>query len=356
MRYQLNQNDLILLSHFEEPVWPRTVSTYATEGRQVLVYNKDEALARFKQANLLDCRINAYPDYTGFGAINRQAPNFIFIDLDLSRFSFLNALDRGVENVLKNIKDKLNGAQATVIWPGNGYHIYLPIRAFILESESVFAEFEQPSKKFLRFSEKMLVVSPPEINSIKIVVTSNRQSAIEFEQLQDVTSQFITVRPEITAALPQKEVFIVHGHDDAAKNELSSFLFRPGLKPIILHEQPNNGKAVIEKFEQYASKVGYAFVLLTPDDIGGKDRRNLSERARQNVILELGYFMAKLGRDKVCGLYKGNVELPSDVLGVLYLKYENSIQERAFDISQELSSNGYKITLRINQSSGQKDI
>jgi Primase X len=121
-----------------------------------LVYDKEEALARFKHANLLDCRINAYPDYTGFGGINRQVPNFIFIDLDLSRFNSRNALDRALTSVLKNIKEKFRGAEPTVIWSGNGYHIYLPIQAFILESESVFAEYEQPSKKFLRFSERML--------------------------------------------------------------------------------------------------------------------------------------------------------------------------------------------------------
>jgi hypothetical protein len=140
-----------IIGHFDEPIWPRT-----TEGRQVLVHSKAEAIAIFKQANLLDCRINAYPYYTGFGGINRQAPNFIFIDLDLSSFNSRNALDRALSNVLKNIKDKFNGAHATVIWSGNGYHIYLPIKAFVLESESVFAEFEEPSKKFLRFSEKIL--------------------------------------------------------------------------------------------------------------------------------------------------------------------------------------------------------
>jgi hypothetical protein len=145
-----------ILSHFEEPIWPRTVSSRATEGRQILVYSKVEAISRFKHANLLDCRINAYPDYTGFSGINRQAPNFIFIDLDLSSFTSRDALDRALRNVLKNIKDKFNGTQPTVIWSGNGYHIYLPIQAFVLESESVFSEFEQPSKKFIRFSEKML--------------------------------------------------------------------------------------------------------------------------------------------------------------------------------------------------------
>ena len=150
----LEQGLDFILNHFEEPVWPRTIFT--PKEKQVLVYNKEEALARFKQANLLDCRINAYRAYTDFGHINRQAPNFIFIDLDLSRFNSMKALDKTLRNVLKNIYEKFNGAQATVIWSGNGYHIYLPIQAFILESESIFAEYGQPSKKFLRFSEKML--------------------------------------------------------------------------------------------------------------------------------------------------------------------------------------------------------
>jgi hypothetical protein len=145
-----------IVGHFGEPTWPRTISTHTTEGSQVLVYNKEEALARFQQANLLDCRINGYSYYIGFGGINRQVPNLIFIDLDLSHFNSRYILDRALRKVLKNIKEKFRGAQPTVIWSGNGYHIYLPIQAFILELESVFAEFEQPSRKFLRFSEKML--------------------------------------------------------------------------------------------------------------------------------------------------------------------------------------------------------
>jgi hypothetical protein len=70
-----------MLSHFDEPIWPRTISTHTTEGRQILVYSKEEAVARYKQASLLDCRINAYPDYTEYRGINRQAPNFVFLDL-----------------------------------------------------------------------------------------------------------------------------------------------------------------------------------------------------------------------------------------------------------------------------------
>jgi len=102
-----------------------------------------------------------------------------------------------------------------------------------------------------------------------------------------------------TADTKRHKVFIVHGHDDASKNELANFLWRIGLRPIILHEQPAAGRAIIEQFEKYAADVGYAFVLLTPDDFGGDNANKVVQpRARQNVILEMGYFMGKLKRER----------------------------------------------------------
>lgn len=117
-----------------------------------------------------------------------------------------------------------------------------------------------------------------------------------------------------------KTVFIVHGHDDAAKNSVARFVERFGLEAVILHEQPNKGLTIIEKFEKNASGAGFAIVLLTGDDIGAsKDTpETVKPRARQNVILELGYFCGSLGRSKVCVLYKEGVEIPSDYLGVIY--------------------------------------
>ena len=109
-----------------------------------------------KPAKFLDCKISAYPKYTEWNGINRQAPDLIFIDSDLSHFKSIEALDRALRNTLKNIKGKLDNAHPTVVWSGNGYHIYLPIKAFMLESESVFAEFEKPSMKFLQFVEQSL--------------------------------------------------------------------------------------------------------------------------------------------------------------------------------------------------------
>ncbi len=146
----------------------------------------------------------------------------------------------------------------------------------------------------------------------------NLRIPVEFsEQLKNVLSPGKIVE--------SNGIFIVHGHDEAAKESVARFIERSGAKPIILHEQPNAGKTIIEKFEDN-SDVGFAVVLLTPDDIGApkekKDQPRL--RARQNVILELGYFMGKLGRGRVCALYKEGVEIPSDYQGVLYIPMDSA--------------------------------
>lgn len=116
------------------------------------------------------------------------------------------------------------------------------------------------------------------------------------------------------------KVFIVHGHDDAARLDASRFVEKLGLEAIVLHEQANAGQTVIEKFEKHAGEARFAIVLLTPDDIGhavGKPQE-AKPRARQNVILEFGFFVSQLGREHVVALLKGNVEMPSDLNGLLY--------------------------------------
>ena len=113
-----------------------------------------------------------------------------------------------------------------------------------------------------------------------------------------------------------RKIFLVHGHDQAVTSIVARFLEKLKLEAVILHEQPNEGQTIIEKFERHAD-VGFAVVLLTPDDMGGiAPGSNLQPRARQNVILELGYFIGKLGRPRVCALYVTGVELPSDLHGV----------------------------------------
>lgn len=121
------------------------------------------------------------------------------------------------------------------------------------------------------------------------------------------------------------EIFIVHGTDNEAKVTVARFLERLDLKPIILHEQSNQGRTIIEKFEQHA-QVGFAVALLTSDDVGAvqEDAKNLKPRARQNVIFEFGYFIGRLGRNRVCALTKGDVEIPSDYDGVIYIPLDDA--------------------------------
>lgn len=138
-------------------------------------------------------------------------------------------------------------------------------------------------------------------------------------------------------------VFIVHGHDEGLKKEVAQLIQSLSLKPVILHEQPNQGRTIIEKLEDH-SEVAFALVLLTPDDIGGK-RSELNPRARQNVILELGFFIGKLGRKKVCALYSSGVELPNDLDGVLYIKHEKDSDEWKNELVKEIKAAGINVDL-----------
>ena len=139
------------------------------------------------------------------------------------------------------------------------------------------------------------------------------------------------------------EVFVIHGRDEGTKAMVARFLERLNLKPVILDEQPNQGLTIIEKFERHA-QVRFAVALLTPDDAGSLqgDGSNLNPRARQNVIFELGFFIGKLGREGVRALTKGDVEIPSDYAGVVYIplddfggwkmKLARELREAGFDL------------------------
>ena len=140
---------------------------------------------------------------------------------------------------------------------------------------------------------------------------------------------------------PSKRVFVVHGHAEAPREAVARFLQQLGLEPIILHEHANQGRTIIEKFEAHAD-VGFAIVLLTPDDEGGRQGERQQPRARQNVILELGYFIGRLGRGQVCALKLGDIELPSDILGVAWtlLDAAGAWRQR---VAKELDAAGYRL-------------
>ena len=143
----------------------------------------------------------------------------------------------------------------------------------------------------------------------------------------------------------QNRVFVVHGHDEEAKESVARYVEKLGLEAVILHERPNRGRTVIEKFEDY-SDAAYAIVLLTPDDVGAgaHDKESLRPRARQNVILELGFFIGWLGHERVCTLHKGSVELPSDISGVIWIPLDPNGAWRV-SLAKEMKAVGLQVDL-----------
>ena len=149
-----------------------------------------------------------------------------------------------------------------------------------------------------------------------------------------------------SGGIANKKVFVVYGHDEIAKTQLEALLRRWDLDPIILDQQASAGQTIIEKLEEYGADVGYAIVLATPDDEGkSKTESNYKSRVRQNVVLELGMFLSKLGREKVAILLKEdpNFEKPSDIQGLIYIPFQNKVDEVSISLIRELSRQGFSI-------------
>jgi len=204
----------------------------------------------------------------------------------------------------------------------------------------------------------------------------------ELNRIRDLPSQVLlrgvlkeTVKKVVSR--PSKKVFVAHGRDFKPAKELKAMLVKFGLKPIVLREQPSGSRTVIEKLEKYSKNVSYAFIILTPDDgsfnfallqeiVEKSEARALTQKekddlflnlfskivekvARQNVILEFGYFIGRLGRDHVCCLYKGDVQLPSDMQGIVYVPFKNSVKEAKNDIIRELKAVGLGLQIKKGQ-------
>lgn len=173
--------------------------------------------------------------------------------------------------------------------------------------------------------------------------------ALEFGQpIQQSSSQvpaqsFVAATPKV--ARNKRKVFIVHGRDNEAKQEVSRFIEKLGLEAIILHEQASSGMTIIEKIEHYSNDADFALVLYTACDHGrGVHESNIppKNRARQNVVFEHGYLMAKLGRENVCSLVKGNIETPNDISGVVYVALDEYGAWKN-EVAKELKACGYAV-------------
>jgi predicted nucleotide-binding protein len=222
--------------------------------------------------------------------------------------------------------------------------------------ESLFTSGE-PSGEFHSASRPTMVISstPAQEFAWEREATGDGVNKLRsfIEQLEFIDapqdSQFAASKQAAATPKPptaNSQVFLVHGRDDARKTEVARVLERTGPHPVtILHEQPNTGRTIIEKFEDYASTADYAVILCTGDDVGGLAPRSddpdpdLQPRARQNVIFEYGFFVGRLGRGRVVVLYAAGVELPSNTGGVAFIGLSG--ESWKFELLRELRAAGF---------------
>jgi predicted nucleotide-binding protein len=153
--------------------------------------------------------------------------------------------------------------------------------------------------------------------SLALLRNAVRTLQEDLDEIESTTQATTDTLPIASAS--SRKVFVVHGRDNDAKNEVARFLGKICLEEIILHERPNSGRHLLTKFQEETEGARFAVVLLTPDDEGGLPGESPRKRARQNVVFELGFFIGKLGASRVAVLVKGGVEKPSDFDGVGYI-------------------------------------
>jgi predicted nucleotide-binding protein len=182
----------------------------------------------------------------------------------------------------------------------------------------------------------------------KVVVGGAKTELSEF--VRSLGSGSRSAKPQAVPAETKEattdEIFVVYGHDTDARDQLELMLRRMGMTPIILSNLAAAGDTIIEKLESYIGqhgKAAYACVLVTPDDEGYKvgefDKKKY--RARQNVVLELGMVLARLGRKRVAILRKKTVEQPSDIDGLIYIPFDEKVEEIKLQLTKELQAAGF---------------
>jgi predicted nucleotide-binding protein len=195
-----------------------------------------------------------------------------------------------------------------------------------------------------QIAEAQQYMSEGKVASIELLQKAVRRLREEIEREEALSGAAAAPARAAAAADSQsRRVFIVHGRDGEMREAVARFLTDIGFQPVILHEQPNGGKTVIEKFEAHSEPAGFAIVLLSGDDEGRlKGTEGFTPRARQNVILELGYFVGRLRRSRVCALIRGDLEVPSDIVGVVFEPYDEAGGWKQV-IARELQVAGYEI-------------
>jgi predicted nucleotide-binding protein len=186
--------------------------------------------------------------------------------------------------------------------------------------------------------------SEPEPIKSKTIIKNQIDNIQNLINKSDLIKSSVEIQmEEANNIIDKTKVFIVHGHDETAETKAARFIEKLGFEAIILHEQASSSKTIIEKIEQY-SNVGFGIVLYTPCDLGGKTSDELRYRARQNVVFEHGFLMGKIGRSNVCALVRGDIELPNDISGVVYVAMDNG-NAWHFKIAKEMKNSGYIVDM-----------
>jgi predicted nucleotide-binding protein len=209
-------------------------------------------------------------------------------------------------------------------------------------AEKMTAELNQRKSALLKAEKALDTIGLPRVHN-----PEHEEKAIQIDRLlRSLGRRVTTVSPDEEPQAREIRTFIVHGHDHQTMLELKDYvqnILKLG-QPVVLRQMPGLGKTLIEKFEREAETVELVFVLLTPDDRGAavSDPDNEKRRARQNVILELGFFLGKLGRasGRILLLHKGSIEIPSDISGVEYIDITNGVESAGESIRRELIASG----------------
>lgn len=203
-----------------------------------------------------------------------------------------------------------------------------------------FIKYKKTNEDFSDVIEALKVagLSSKSIKAVEIAFDKHKELKLPEESISEPSS----VKRGTISKGNKNDVFIVHGHNEELKEKVARTIEKLKLNPVILHEKSHEGQTIIEKFEKH-SNVNFAVVILTYDDFGNvKSDISHKKRARQNVILELGYFIAKIGRMNVMPLYEKDVELPSDISGVLYTVIDET-ENWKFRLVKELKTAGFKV-------------
>ncbi len=269
-----------------------------------------------------------------------------------------------IEEIL--LKAGLNQNEIKIIKASSFEH-YLGMR--YVEKDKVCSLSAQEMEDYFVRADNMITATdvPKELHPVDLYFRSEaatKQKLTILQTRQMIEKQYAILRNFITSKLAyyrlvitqkerkmdvqkgirnSKKIFIIHGHSEAKRRELEVLLKENfELDPVILSDQPNQGMTIIEKFEKYASECSYAFALFTPDDIVTAADGNQYFQARPNVIFELGWFYANLGRSRVCILDQASEKssIFSDLQGVMRIQFSNDINEKYIEIERELRTVG----------------